>query len=113
MPHRPPNNDALAMNAAWKAQQAKKQAAAQQKPIAEPRQALPAAKPEPVVQKDTSKPTGETPEECRNCTVSKKCKNIMRLWYKHTPRPQLVRAWCSLIDQHAREMVCLSALREG
>jgi len=110
MPHRIPNADAIAYNATWKAQQAKKQPPQQNantKPAIEP----PRAKTEPVIHRDTHKPTGETPEECRNCAIAKKCKTVLKFWYQHAPRPKLVRAWVRLVDEHAGEMVCLSGLR--
>jgi hypothetical protein len=66
-----------------------------------------------VIHSDTKKPTGETPEECAKCSISKKCKIILKLWYQHAPRPQLVRAWVQLVDEHAADMPCLSALREA
>ena len=92
-------NTGMEMNLAWKREQAKNA-------DTKARIAPPAAKPEPILNQDT-------PEECRNCTVAKKCKIIMRKWYVHTPRPDLVRAWVHLTDEHAREMVCLSGLQEG
>jgi hypothetical protein len=110
MPHRTPNADALAYNAAWKRQQMKQQAP-QQNANKGPRQAPLKVEKPPVMQQGTPKANGETPEECRNCTLAKECKKIMRLWYQHTPRPELVRAWVQLVDEHAEEMVCLSGLR--
>lgn len=63
-----------------------------------------------VIHPTTPEPAGETPQECRECTVSKECKAILKLWYKKKPRPELVRAWCRLMDTRAVDMICLSKL---
>lgn len=107
MPVKPgPNSDAMALAAAWRKQQA-----AQQKPAIDVHHDVTATKNPPVIHPATPKPTGETPAECQGCTIHKECRTILKLWYKRAPRPELVRAWYQLIDQKARQMVCLSKMQ--
>jgi len=109
MPVKPgPNPDAIALAAAWRRQQA-----AQQKPAIDVHHDVTTEEKQPVIHTDTQKPTGETPAECQNCTISKKCKTVLKMWYQRKPRPELVRAWVRLADEHAADMPCLSELREG
>lgn len=112
MTHRVPNSDALALNAAWKRQQAALLTTTQQKPAIEPRIEAPATEKPAVIHQQAPKPAGQTPPECQGCTVHKECRAVLKLWHKRKPRPELARAWCRLIDQNAGQMVCLSGLRE-
>lgn len=112
MPHSLPNSDALALNAAWKRQQAKL-TTTQQKPDMKPRHDVVTAEKAALILPTTLKPAGETPAECQGCSIHKGCRAVLKLWHKKKPRPELARAWCKLIDQNAGQMVCLSQLREG
>ena len=106
------DREGMEINRLWKAQQAKQQAA-QQKAVKEAHHDVTATEKPAVIHPDTPKPataSGTTPEECKVCSVSKECKVILKLWYQHAPRPELVRAWCKLIDQHAPDMCCLSMM---
>jgi hypothetical protein len=94
------------MNRYWRAQQA-----TQQKPAKDVHHGNAATDKQPVILPDTPKSTGETPGECVKCTVAKKCKIVLKMWYQHAPRPELVRAWCQFIDQSAGDMVCLSKMQ--
>jgi len=113
MPHYIPDREGAAINAAWKRQQAALTTTTRQKPAIDVHHNVTATEKPPVILPDTPKPTGETPEECVKCPVSKKCKIVLKLWYKHAPRPDLVRGWVRLVDEHAADMPCLSELREG
>lgn len=107
MPVKPgPNPDAMALAAVWRKQQA-----TQQKPAIDVHHDVIATDKPAVIHSDTPKPSGETPEECKNCGVAKECKTVLKLWYQKKPRPQLVQAWYQLIDQKARQMVCLSKMQ--
>lgn len=101
------NPDALAYNLQWKKQQEK-----EQKSIAGPAIVAPAEEKPAVIPQTTPKPTGETPEECRNCPVSKPCRANMKKFYKKVPRPEFVRAWVSMSDEFSHDMICLSQLRQ-
>jgi len=106
-------NTGAAINAAWKRQQAILTTTTCHSPAIDVHHDVTAMDKQPVIHPDTQKPTGETPAECQNCTISKKCKTVLKMWYQRKPRPELVRAWNQLIKQHAADMPCLSELREG
>lgn len=90
------------MNRYWKQQQAKIRR--EQSSDTKPSTDVPATdKPVLLLQ--------QGPPECEGCPVRPQCKQIMRMWHARAPRPELARAWCSLIDRHAVQMICLSGLR--
>ena len=66
----------------------------------------------PVIHPATPQKQDGNPE-CVNCTVKKNCQGIMRMWAKRAARPDIVRAWIKMSDDHAPEMICLSKLREA
>lgn len=111
MPHSVPNSDALALNAAWKRQHQAKKQAGEQKPAIEPRIEATTTEKPPVLHQQAPKPAGETPAECQGCSIHKECRAVLKMWHRHAPRPELARAWCQLIDEHAKDMVCLSGLQ--
>lgn len=110
MTHIPKDPWGAQYNAQWRKEQGLPPTK-QQKPVKDVHHDVTAAKPKPVIHPATPKPSGETPAECRDCAVSKECKSVLKMWYQHAPRPQLVRAWCNLIDLNAGQMPCLSGLR--
>jgi len=106
-PYKPRDTAGLEMNRLWKQQQARLHPL-QQNVMAEPRQGHTEPETPAVIHPTTPEPAGETPQECRECTVSKECKAILKLWYKKKPRPVLARAWCAFFDAKALQCVCLS-----
>jgi len=111
MPHLKTNPDAVAYNAAWRAEQAK-QRAAQQNANTKPHIDV-AATEKPVVIHPTPRSQDmRGPAECEGCLVRPECKSVLKLWHQHKPRPDLARAWCQIIDQNAAQMICLSGIRE-
>ena len=101
------NPDALAYNQQWKKQQGLP-TQPQQNAMVSPHQGHTEPETVPVLSKTTPEPAGETPQECRECTVAKECKAILKLWYKKKPRHVLARAWCAFFDANALQCVCLS-----
>lgn len=91
----------------WKEQEAKKHP--KETPAAKPANVVPTQDKKPVVLPSPPKGNMRGPEECEGCTVRDSCKQVLKLWHQHVPRPALARAWCELIDKRAHDMVCLTA----
>ena len=93
----------------------------QQKPDNKPRIEATTTEKLALIQQQAPKPAAQKPKiqnqqgpgECEKCQVRPACKTVLKLWHQHAPRPELARAWCRLIDEHAKDMVCLSGIREG